>query len=230
METAMQQATPGIDRDALIEAHVEMAVSMARRMARRLPSSVACEDIESAALLGLTEAARRYDDSRSEPFMGFAAKRIRGAILDHLRRIDLLTRRGRRAARLVTDMARLIEVETGRPATDSEIAHRMGLSEAEFQSIYANVRDAGLTSIEDLDALPQGTAASTPLEDIERQQIRAALVRALARLDERARVILACYYQEGLTMREIGQILGITESRVCQIHTQALAVLREQLA
>lgn len=218
------------DRDALIEAHLDLAVSMARRMARRLPASVGCEDIESAALLGLTEAARRYDDSRTEPFMGFAAKRIRGAILDHLRRVDLLTRRGRRAARLVADTARNIQVETGRPATDSDIADRMGLSETEFQSIYANVREAELTSVEDVDALPQGSAAVTPLEHIERQQIRAALVRALAKLDERARVILSCYYQDGLTLREIGQILGITESRVCQLHTQALATLRDQLS
>jgi RNA polymerase sigma factor for flagellar operon FliA len=222
--------TPATDRDALIEAHVDMAVSMARRMARRLPPSVSCEDIESAALLGLTEAARRYDDSRSEPFMGFAAKRIRGAILDHLRRIDLLTRRGRRAARLVTETARAIEVEAGRPATDGDIADRLGLSVAEFQSIYANVRDAGVTSVEDIEALPQASDALTPIEHIERQQMRAALVRALDRLDERARIVLSCYYQDGLTLREIGQVLGITELRVCQIHTQALAALREQLA
>jgi RNA polymerase sigma factor for flagellar operon FliA len=226
-----QPATiPATDRDALIEAHVDMAVSMARRMARRLPGSVSSEDIESAALLGLTEAARRYDDTRSEPFMGFAAKRIRGAILDHLRRIDLLTRRGRRAARLVAELARTIEAERGRPATDSDLAERLGLSLAEFQSVYAGARDAAVTSVEDVDALPQTSAAMSPLEHIERQQIRSALVRALARLDERARVILSCYYQDGLTLREIGQILGITESRVCQIHTQALGILREQLA
>jgi len=219
----MQQTatTPALDRDALIVAHVDMAVGMARRMARRLPASVRCEDIESAALLGLTEAARRYDDTRSEPFMGFATKRIRGAILDHLRSIDLLTRRGRRAARLVADTARAI---------DSDLAKRMGLSEAEFQSVYGNVRDAAMTSVDDWDALPQSSTASTPLEDIERQQIRAGLVRALAKLDDRGRVILACYYQEGLTLREIGQMLGITESRVCQIHTQTLAILREQLS
>jgi RNA polymerase sigma factor for flagellar operon FliA len=228
----MQQTatTPALDRDALIVAHVDMAVGMARRMARRLPASVRCEDIESAALLGLTEAARRYDDTRSEPFMGFATKRIRGAILDHLRSIDLLTRRGRRAARLVADTARAIEAETGHAATDSDLARRMGLSEAEFQSVYGNVRDAAMTSVDDWDALPQSSAASTPLEDIERQQIRAGLVRALAKLDDRARVILACYYQEGLTLREIGQMLGITESRVCQIHTQTLAILRQQLS
>lgn len=228
----MQQTatTPASDRDALIRAHVDMAVSMARRMARRLPASVSSEDIESAALLGLTEAACRYDGSRSEPFMGFATKRIRGAILDHLRRNDLLTRRGRQAARLVADMARTIEAELGQPATDSDLAERLGLSESEFQSVYASVRDAGMTSVEDVDALPQGAAAITPLEHIERQQIRSALMRALTRLDERARVIVSCYYQDGLTLREIGQILGITESRVCQIHTQALAALRDQLS
>lgn len=228
----MQHAatTERTDRDALIEAHMDMAVGMARRMARRLPANVSCEDLESAALLGLTEAACRYDDKRREPFMGFATKRIRGAILDHLRRTDMLTRRGRRAARRVAETARELEAENGRAASDSEIAERLGMTDCEFQSAYARVREVSVISVDELDALPHGPAAATPIESIDRQQIRAALGRALARLDERARVILACYYLEGLTMREIGQVLGVTESRVCQIHSQALALLREQLA
>ncbi|WP_428262256.1 sigma-70 family RNA polymerase sigma factor [Haliangium sp.] len=218
------------DRDILIEAHFDMAVGMARRMARRLPNSVGSEEIESAALLGLTEAAERYDDSRQEPFMGFAAKRIRGAILDHLRRNDMLTRRGRRAARQVTEVTRALEAEKGRAVTTSEIAAHLGLSEDEFHDSYDQVREVGMVSLSELGTVPQSAQGITPVEYIERQQLRAAVVRAVAKLNERDQLILACYYQEGLTLREIGELLGITESRVSQLHGRILTVLRAELS
>ncbi len=228
----MPQGTNTLTRNhhSLIEEHFDLAVGMARRMARRLPTSVAREDLESAALLGLTEAAARYDDSRQEPFMGFAIKRVRGAILDYLRRNDLLTRRGRRAAREVNEARRDLEAKTGRAVTDGEIAAHLGLSDDEFQSAYANVRDVGLVSISELGGLPRSSQTRTPKECIESQQIRSALVRSLAKLDERAQLILACYYQEGLNLREIGELLGVSESRVSQLHSSALAILRAALA
>ncbi len=219
-----------VSRDALITDHLSMALKMARRMARRLPSSVSREDVESAALLGLTEAATRYDDSRSEPFMAFASKRVRGAILDHLRRNDLLTRRGRQEARRIASTARKLEAEYGRAVSDSEIAAKLGISDEEFGTTYATLRDASVVHLEELNMLPLSITSGTPMECIERQQIRAALVRALENLDERSLLVLACYYQEGLTLREIGEILGVTESRVCQIHTQTLRTLRSQLS
>jgi RNA polymerase sigma factor for flagellar operon FliA len=199
-------------------------------MARRLPSSVSREDVESAALLGLTEAACRYDGSRNEPFMAFATKRVRGAILDHLRRNDLLTRRGRQEARRIADTARTLEAEHGRAVSDSEIAEKMGMSDDEFNIACANLRDASVVHLDELGTMPLSVTSGTPSECIERQQIRAALVRALERLEERELLVLACYYQEGLTLREIGEILGVTESRVCQIHTQTLRTLRSQLS
>ena len=223
-------STEAATRDALITDHVSMALKMARRMSRRLPSSVSREDIESAALLGLTEAACRYDDSRNEPFMAFATKRVRGAILDHLRRNDLLTRRGRQEARRIANTARMLEAEYGRAVSDSEIAERMGISDDEFCTVYAGLRDASVIHLEELSMLPLSATSGTPAECVERQQIRAALVRALERLEERELLVLACYYQEGLTLREIGEILGVTESRVCQIHTQTLRSLRSQLS
>lgn len=223
----------GTDRDHLITAHLDMAVGMARRMARRLPSAVSGEDLESAAMLGLTEAAHRYDASREEPFMAFATKRVRGAILDHLRRDDVLTRRDRQAARRVAEATRELEAEHGRPASNSEIAQKIGVSDAEFHADYAGLRDAAVVPLEDLSGLSTqagGLLAELPTNVVARQQIRAALVRALAKLDERALLVLACYYQEGLTLREIGELLGVTESRVCQLHSQTLRTLREQLS
>jgi RNA polymerase sigma factor FliA len=217
-------------RDALIIDHLGMAIKMARRMARRLPSTVSREDVESAAMLGLTEAACRYDGSRNEPFMAFATKRVRGAILDHLRRNDLLTRRGRQEARRIAATARKLEGEHGRAVSDSEIAEKMGMSDDEFNSACAHLREASVVHLDELSTMPLSATSGTPIECIERQQIRAALVRALERLEERELMVLACYYQEGLTLREIGEILGVTESRVCQIHTQTLRTLRSQLS
>lgn len=223
----------GTDRDHLITAHLDMAVGMARRMARRLPPAISSEDLESAAMLGLTEAAHRYDASRKEPFMAFATKRVRGAILDHLRRDDVLTRRDRQAERRVAEATRELEAEHGRPASNSEIAEKMGMSEAEFHADYAGLRAAALVPLEDMSGLAiheAGAPADMPTDVVVRQQLRAALVRALAKLDERALLVLACYYQEGLTLREIGELLGVTESRVCQLHSQTLRTLREQLS
>ncbi|MCG8419057.1 MAG: FliA/WhiG family RNA polymerase sigma factor [Proteobacteria bacterium] len=218
------------NREALITGHLGMARKMARRISRRLPATVSREDVESAAFLGLTEAATRYDETRNEPFMAFASKRVRGAILDHLRRNDWLTRRGRQEARRVADAEKTLEAEYGRSVSDSEIAEKMGISDDEFNANYAGLREATVVHLEELPAMPQNVTSGTPNECIQRQQIRAALIRALDRLEERERIILACYYQEGLTLREIGQILGVTESRVCQLHAQTLRTLRSQLS
>ncbi len=228
MHTQTAEHVPS--RDDLINENFTMALKMARRMARRLPSSVSREDVESAALLGLTEAAARYDETRREPFMAFAAKRVRGAILDLLRKSDMLTRRARRDARKVADTTRALEAELGRTASDAEIASQLGVSDEEFTSTYARVRDVSVVHLEELSSVPVQATSGTPFECIERQQLKAALSRALEGLDERALLVLSCYYKEGLTLREIGAILGVTESRVCQLHTQALRLLRVALA
>ena len=218
------------NRDVLIADHMTMARKMARRMSRRLPATVSREDIESAALLGLTEAASRYDKSRNEPFMAFATKRVRGAILDHLRRNDWLTRRGRQEARRLADTEKQLEAEYGRAVSDSEIAEKMGISDDEFSTQYAALREATVVHLEELPVLPENATSGTPTECIERQQVRAALMRALENLEKRELLILMFYYQEGLTLREIGQMLGVTESRVCQLHSQTLRTLRNQMS
>ena len=212
----------------LITAHLGMALSMARKMARRLPNFVSREDIESAALLGLTEAASRYDRARKEPFMGFAAKRVRGAILDHLRRADMLTRRGRKDARRVTAAKRDLQTSLGRTPDDSEVAAAMGVSDDDFQSHYASLDRVSMVHLEELCGEPTSSGMDTVTEQTFHQHRRAELVRALRSLEERELMILSCYYQEGLTMREVGAVLGVTESRVCQLHSGALAKLRER--
>ena len=226
MHTTLAHAGP--KRNTLITSHLGMALKMARKMARRLPNSVCREDLESAALLGLTEAANRYDVARREPFMGFAAKRVRGAILDHLRRNDVLTRRGRREARKLATVVKQLESVLGRAVTDTEIASAMGLTEEQFYANYAALRDVTVVQLDDLRSEP--TVGASPREQNRKQHRKAVLVRALEKLSERERLVLACYYQEDLTLKEIGTILRVTESRVCQIHTQALRNLRSLLS
>ncbi len=228
--TAQNLSTNPIqERNELITMHLGMALKMARKMARRLPSSVSRDDVESAALLGLTEAATRYDTGRQEPFMAFAAKRVRGAILDHLRKNDILSRRARQGARKVAEATRVLEAELGRAPTDAEIAASMGMTELAFNRAFANVREASVIHLDDLRGeLPEGGRNAGDVG--EKQRRKAALITALEVLDEREQMVLSCYYREGLTLREIGTILGVTESRVCQLHTQALSMLRAKLS
>jgi len=216
-------------RDELITVHLDMALKMARKMARRLPSAVSRDDVESAALLGLTEAASRYDTSRQEPFMAFAAKRVRGAILDHLRKNDILSRRARQGARKVLEVACELEASLGRAPTDAEIASSMGMTELAFNRAYSCIRAATVIHLDDL----RGELCQDGRDGIlvgETQRRKSALMRALEILDDREQMVLSCYYREGLTLKEIGALLGVTESRVCQIHTHALASLRIRLS
>ncbi len=216
-------------RNELITVHLGMALKMARKMARTLPNSVSRDDVESAAMLGLTEAASRYDTTREEPFMAFAAKRVRGAILDHLRKNDILSRRARQGARRVAEASRELEAKLGRSATDGEIAQSMGMTEMKFNQTYASVREASVIHLDDL-RVELANSNHTGREIGEKQRRKAALMKALEVLDEREQMVLSCYYREGLTLREIGTILGVTESRVCQLHTQALQLLRAKLS
>ncbi len=232
MQTATAQKqfiNPIAERNELITMHLGMALKMARKMARRLPSTVSRDDVESAALLGLTEAATRYDTTRQEPFMAFAAKRVRGAILDHLRKNDILSRRARQGARRVAEATRELEAQLGRAPTDAEIAASMGMTEMVFNRTYANVREAAVIHLDDL-RCELSDGGRTGAEVAERQRRKTALMTALEVLDEREQMVLSCYYREGLTLREIGTILGVTESRVCQLHTQALSILRTRLS
>ena len=217
------------NQHALITDHVGLALKIARRIASRLPAIVSREDVESAALLGLTEAASRYDDQRNEPFIAFAKKRIRGAVLDHLRRIDHLSRRCRQDARRVVDATRRLEARCGRPVTEREVAAEMGLSEEEIRSAYRSLQADSTVELDESVEMLVSLNRQTPSEIMERQQQRAALVQALKSLEQRTQLIIALYYQEGLTLNEIGQILNVTESRVCQLRTQALHELRAQL-
>ncbi|HTE56089.1 MAG TPA: FliA/WhiG family RNA polymerase sigma factor [Kofleriaceae bacterium] len=214
-------------RSALVTENVHMARRIASVLARRLPPGLN-DDVQSAALLGLVEAARRFHPGRGDSFPAFAAKRVRGAILDELRRGDMLPRRARQAARRVREAVRSLEQSLGRVPRDEEIAAHMGVDIGHYRD-----KLAGLGSVEmvSLDRVIGGS--HEPGSDPEQNAMRAAVMERLGRareqLDPRETRILAMYYDEQMTLAEIGRLLGVTESRVCQLHTRALRRLRDEM-
>ena len=228
---AQINAKPTAERNLLIAEFAPMARRVALRVARRTPGWIASEDLVSAAMVGLAEAAERYDATRGEPFIGFATKRVRGAVLDELRRGDPLSRTARRSARELGETLRLLEQKLGRPPEDQEVAAHLGIEVDEYQeelAMLTHITTVGLDTVDGSGGGASGTAHAgpSPVEELERAQELDHLARALKSLGERDAQILSLYYNEDFTYAEIGQLLGVTESRVCQLHGRALARLR----
>ena len=220
----------GFDCRSLIQGHMDLAKHIARRVARRVPRSVRLDELESAALFGLTEAANRYDPTRGEPFAAYASKRVRGAILDELRRNDILTRRGRESAKRLAAATRAVEANVGRPATTEEVAREMGLSLEEVSQRRARLATPALVSLDELHEVPRASADAAPDREFARSEEKRALIEALKTLSKRDLQILSMYYQDGLTLKEIGYIMGVSESRVCQLRGRILGKLRTHVA
>lgn len=220
------QAT--IARSQLISDHVDIARRIALKMARRCPDWVAREDIVAAGMLGLTEAAARYDGSRAEPFLAFAELRIRGAVLDELRRGDLLPRRVRQSARKVASAIRDLEA-AGEIASDARVAMKLGVSLDKYRTDLAHLVQIDVETVDETS--PKLGAAPTPCPEAEashRQQL--SRVRdALAKMEPRDVTILGLHYIEDLTYQEISKTLGVTPSRVCQLLWRAIERLRALL-
>ena len=222
------EKAPGVtERHALIHRHVEVARRIAHKVARRVPRNVQVDDLESAAMLGLTEAAHRYDPKRGEPFLAYACKRVRGAIMDELRRADILTRRGREGARRLANATRAVEAKVGGPAPVEEIAAELGVSIDEVTRQRARLQSPAVVPIEDVHHLPCAGPETAPDSQFALRERKRVIAAALERLPKRELMVLSMYFQDGLTLKEIGQILGVSESRVCQLRGRALRVLRQ---
>jgi RNA polymerase sigma factor for flagellar operon FliA len=212
-------------RDQLISSHTDVARRIALRMARKYPAWVAREDLIAAGMLGLTEAAARYDDTREEPFLSFAEHRIRGAVLDELRRGDLLPRRARKLARRIAAIVADLE-RASLPITEDAIAHALGVTVEAYRTASVQLQ----TDIAVLDG--DDVVSDRPSPEVEADE-REALGRvrdALAQLDARDVTILGLHYHEDLTYQQIGRSLGVTPTRVCQLLWRAIERLRLQLA
>ncbi|MEO8842947.1 MAG: sigma-70 family RNA polymerase sigma factor [Kofleriaceae bacterium] len=215
-------------RDALIRDHADAARRIALRMARRCPDWIQRDDIVSAGMLGLIEAADRYDDTRQEPFLAFAEHRIRGAVLDELRRGDIMPRRVRQLARKVSAAIRELEKD-GETPTDQRISDALGVTLEVYRAGLSELVHVEIGPIDGGEA--QHLASTTVAPDIEAgHRLTLARVReALSHLEQRDATILGLHYVEDLTYQEIADTLRITPSRVCQLLWRAVERLRDHL-
>ncbi len=227
---AQQTRRPTPERDRLIATHIEIARRIALRMARRCPSWISSEDLVASAMLGLAEAAERYDHTRQEPFLVFAEKRIRGAVLDELRRGDIMPRRVRQMARKVGATIQRLEQALGRPPADDDVAAALGVDVEHYRNELEQLVHVTVGALDQLDRTPPLAGDDTsPVLQAERRELLARIRGALTRLDQRDVLLLSLYYNQELTYLEIGQVLGVTTSRVCQLHGRAIARLRVEL-
>jgi RNA polymerase sigma factor FliA len=230
-------AAPSEQREQLLLEHLAQVHHIARRIHDRLPPQVPLEDLVHAGILGLMDAVRKYDPSKNVLLKHYAEFRIRGAILDSLRQVDWSPRTLRRQAKRVEQARLVCRARLGRDPSEPEIADEVGMSLARLQRILGEVRGLDVSSLhsetEELngeDAIDPPTAAEEdPFHQALRSEMASLLERAISELAARERDVLALYHFEELTMKQVGAILGIGESRVSQIHSAALLRLRARL-
>lgn len=216
--------------EALIREHMTLVNRIAHHLAARLPANVEVDDLIQTGILGLLDAAKNYNSSKGASFDTYAGIRIRGAILDELRRCDWAPRSVQRKARQLAEATRVVENQKRGHASDGEVAEQLGLSIEEFHDM---ARDASVYRVvcfendETLDMSEYGEAG--PEEAMQNSSFHSELTRGIGTLPEREKLVMSLYYDEELNLREIGEVLGVSESRVCQIHNQALNRLRARL-
>jgi RNA polymerase sigma factor FliA len=229
-------------RDRLIVHYSPLVKYVAGRVAVGLPQNIEQADLVSYGIVGLIDAITKFDTSRNIKFETYAITRIKGAIIDELRTIDWVPRSVRSKARAVEKAYAKLEAELLRTPSDAEVAAEMGLSEEDLQQIFTQISFVGLVALDEVLSSGSGqrgdsvTLADTiadrgdgPVAAFEVEEMKLILTSAMNRLADREKIVLSLYYYEGLTLAEIGEILGVTESRVCQIHTKAVLQLRSRM-
>ena len=231
----MYSEVDSISQDEVVERYAPLVKRIAHHILARMPSSVQVDDLIQAGLVGLLEAARNYDTSKGASFETYAGIRIRGSMIDDVRRGDWAPRSVHRNSRMVSQGIQAVENKTGRDASDLEVAKELGIDIEEY---YKILRDSASSKLFSYDELTSGddhpeeqlpSDAENPLDGIEYQALKSSLAACIAQLPERERMVLALYYDEELNLKEIGLVLGVSESRVSQIHSQAALRLRSRM-
>ncbi|MGD9849782.1 MAG: sigma-70 family RNA polymerase sigma factor [Nitrospirales bacterium] len=227
------------DRENLIQEFLPVIKYMAMRLAMRVSNGLNVEDLMSAGMVGLLDAMTKFDPSREIKFRTYAEFRIRGAMLDEIRAMDWVPRSMRERIGKIQHAANEWTKRKGRPPSEAELAEVLGIEPHEVDETLLQAKGSVVLSLEDLgtndeDSHPILDALAdreqpTPLESLVSEDARRALVEAIERLPERQRLVLTLYYFEELTMKEIGVVLSVTESRICQLHAQAMIRLKALL-
>ncbi len=210
---------------------------IALHLIARLPASVQLDDLIQAGSIGLLEAAQKFDGGKGASFETYAGIRIRGAMVDEMRRGDWVPRSVHRNARRISQAMRAVEARTGRDASDSEVARELNIPLDEYHAMASDALAGRLFSLEALteendaaDHLPEDPDGPNPAEAIQANALQTALAKAIDELPERERLVLSLYYDQELNLKEIGLVLNVSESRVCQIHSQAALRLKGKLS
>ena len=234
----MYTAKGQLDVNSMLKQYSPLVRRLAHQMIAKLPANVEVDDLIQVGMIGLSDALSRFDVEQGVQFETFATQRIRGAMLDELRGSDYLSRGVRRQQREIENAVHKLEQRLGRPPAESEIAAEMGISLAEYQDLLGRVRGTQLVYLEDMtgddgerDFLDHHVAeeASNPLAMLQDRRMREALVAAIKNLPEREQYVMSMYYEHDMNLKEIAAVLGVTESRVCQLHSQCIARLRAKL-
>lgn len=226
------------ERNVIIEKHLPMIQCVARRISSRLPAHINYNDLISSGVIGLMDAIKKYDPSRNNKFKTYAEFRVRGAILDSLRSQDWTPRSIRDKAKKIDKVTKILEQKLSRPPNEKEIASALDISLEEYHQMISQTKEVSVVSIDespvfnhiDKDAVFRMLEdADSSLSQINRKSIHKLIISAINELPERQRIVLSLYYYEEFNLRKIGKILKVTESRVSQLHAQAIERLKSKL-
>ncbi|NCY26316.1 MAG: RNA polymerase sigma factor FliA [Alphaproteobacteria bacterium] len=235
----MYTAKGQLDRNAMIKQYQPLVRRLAHHMMAKLPANVQVDDLIQVGLIGLSDALSRYESTQGVQFETFATQRIRGAMLDELRENDWMSRGSRKSQKDIEQALRRLEHRLGRSPLESEIATELGMSLADYQTLLSKVRGTQLVYLEDMGRGSEdedsfldhhvADAEVDPLNMLGNQRLRQALVEAIKNLPEREQLIMSMYYEQDMNLKEIAAVLGVTESRICQLHSQSIARLRAKM-